>query len=108
MPELPELDFSQYHPLDHWPFSARCRDHYGGGRHHLRIAWRFRRRDEVVGVFARVSTCVIGRHKWQVWRRSNRPLGEVLGSRVIGKPGDYMAACAYCHTTRTATEDEWW
>lgn len=102
------LDFSQYHPLDHWPWSPRCHTFYGGGRHHLIIAWQYRRRDEVIGVFARWTTCFIGHHKWQVWRRGRGPIGAALGSRMIGKPGDYIAACAYCHKTRTATEDEWW
>lgn len=105
---MTKFDFSQFHPLDHWPFTARCREHYGGGRHHLSIAWDFRRRDEVVGFFARWSTCVLGRHKWRVWKRSQRPIDQVIGSRVMGEPGDYRAVCAYCHRSRTATEDEWW
>ena len=105
---MPELDFSQFHPLDHWPYTERCRAHYGGGRHHLRIAWDFRRREQVVGYFARWTTCVVGRHRWRVWKRTMR-LDDIGGrNRVLGAPGDYRAMCAYCHTDRTATEDEWW
>lgn len=104
-----KFDFSQFHPLDHWPYSPRCHEFYGGGRHHLRLAWDIRRRDEVIGVFARFTTCLIGNHKWRVWKRGRGPLSAVIGqNRVLGEPGDYFAACAYCDARRTATEDEWW
>lgn len=103
-----KFDFSQYHPLDHWPGTSRCRQHYGGWRNHLVIAWDFHRREQVYGWFARWTTCPLGRHKWRVWRAVHRPDGEgPLVPREIGAPGDYTAVCAYCHRRRTATEDEW-
>lgn len=100
------LDFSQWHPLDHWPGTRRCRQHYGGWRHHLKIAWDYRRRDQVYGWFARWTTCLLDRHKWSVWRRVREP-GPRIIPRETGAPGDYTAMCRYCHRTRTATEDEW-
>lgn len=103
---MPEFDFSMYHPLDHWPFTARCREHYGGGRHHLRIAWAFRRRDQVYGWGLRWTTCLIGRHRWDVWRRGGGGLPRTGGP--LGQPSDYRAHCRYCPASRTATEDEWW
>jgi len=38
-----KLDLSQFHPLDHWPGTRRCREHYPHGvgsiKHHLWLAW---------------------------------------------------------------------
>lgn len=101
-----ELDFSRYHPLDHWPGTRRCREHYGGWRNHLSMAWEYRRRDQVIGWFARWTRCLTGRHSWQVWRRFGGI--EEFRSKNLGAPGDYKAWCRYCHKRRTATEDEWW
>lgn len=101
------LDFSQYHPLDHWPGTRRCRQHYGGWRGHLSMAWEYRRRDQVVGLFARWTTCLMGRHSWRVWRFV-RGIDELRSGGKAGAPGDYMPECRYCHKRRTATEDEWW
>lgn len=104
-----ELDFSRYHPLDHWPGTQRCRQHYGGWRHHLSLAWTYHRRDQVIGWFARWTTCLYGRHGWQVWRRVERPdPGGPLIPKERGEPSDYTGMCRYCHLRRTATEDEWW
>lgn len=102
-----KLDFSQWHPLDHWPGTRRCREHYGGWRRHLTIAWEFHRRDQVVGWFARWTTCLMGRHSWQVWRVVRR-IDEFRQAGKVGAPGDYKPVCRYCHRRRTATEDEWW
>lgn len=101
-----KFDFSQFHPLDHWPGTSRCREHYGGWRRHLVIAWQWHRRDQVVGWFARWTTCLADRHKWAVFRLVRKPGPRIL-PREIGAPGDYTALCRYCGRTRTATEDEW-
>lgn len=101
------LDFSQWHPLDHWPGTRRCRQHYGGWRRHLHVAWMMGRRDQVVGWFARPTTCVVGRHSWNVFRFVREPgLLRTLTTK-LGAPDDYTAVCRYCHRRRTATEEEW-
>lgn len=62
-----ELDFSQFHPLDHWPGSARCRSLYGGWRNHLRMAWDYK----WSGDLRSHTLCRIGRHRWgRTWTRS--------------------------------------
>lgn len=44
---IERFDFSQYHGLDHWPFSPRCHNMpTGGGLYHLRLAWQQRRRGQ--------------------------------------------------------------
>lgn len=106
------LDFSQWHPLDHWPGTKRCREHYGGWRHHLVTAWLYHRRDQVIGWFARPTICWAGRHgrPWVIARVVHKRAGDdgPLIPREQGAPGDYRAMCRYCHKMRTATEDEWW
>jgi hypothetical protein len=66
-PEIRELDFSEFHPLDHLPGSARCRELPGGIRNHLAMAWEYKWRREV----AVQTLCRIGRHhECNAWQRS--------------------------------------
>jgi len=41
--EIREIDFSVWHPLDHWAFSSYCWSFHGGGFHHLKLWWEFQR-----------------------------------------------------------------
>jgi hypothetical protein len=41
--EVKEIDFSIFHPLDHWAFSRDCFGWYGGPLQHLRLWWEFQR-----------------------------------------------------------------
>lgn len=41
--EFKEIDFSVFHPLDHWAFSPQCFRWHGGPIHHLRLWWEFQR-----------------------------------------------------------------
>jgi hypothetical protein len=60
------LDFSQFHPLDHWPGSAYCRGLYGSWRNHLKMAWGYRWRPQLRSW----TLCRIGRHDiTTAWRR---------------------------------------
>lgn len=76
-----KLDFSMWHPLDHRPFSQRCREHYGGGRHHLKIAWEFRWSSEM----RRFTLCKIGVHRRGQWTK--------MKDR---KPHYTYVACVHC------------
>ncbi|MET0702462.1 MAG: hypothetical protein ABWY93_22635 [Mycobacterium sp.] len=58
-----KIDFSRFHPLDHRPFTARCRSLYGGTRNHLRLTWAYRRRDQVLGPWRRIFGCAFGSHR---------------------------------------------
>lgn len=88
-----KIDFSQFHPLDHWPGTARCRASYGGWRHHLHIAWVYRRRDEVVNAALtpiQLVRCRLGRHHTY---------------RYHG-PHGFRVGCTHCSFKRPARADE--
>lgn len=54
-----ELDFSQFHPLDHGIWSKECPAHYGGRAQHLSLTWEYRWSEEL-----RARTiCLVGRHR---------------------------------------------
>lgn len=63
--EIRELDFSMFHPLDHWPFTRECASHYGGWRQHLHLAWEYRWKQEICSW----TLCKIGKHKPSKWTR---------------------------------------
>lgn len=90
-----KLDFSQFHPLDHWPGSPYCRSLYGGVRNHLSMTWRYRRREQALWPFHRLLRCPFGRHDWQVWYR------HVDAQRRSVRP-----VCRYCPATRLPSEAE--
>jgi|SRR6266699_2385542 len=70
--EKPKLDFSQFHPLDHWPWERRCwskeiqpgweTPFYGGPRHHLKIAWEYKYRDYLLIHLHKNLLCHFGKH----------------------------------------------
>lgn len=61
------LDFSQFHPLDHFLGSRRCRSMYGSWRNHLSMEWEYRWRPWLTSQ----TLCRIGRHSIaNAWRRS--------------------------------------
>jgi len=65
-----KVDFSQFHPLDHWPGTARCRGFYGGTRNHLSMAWDFKWRAEI----KHHTKCRLGLHEVvQAWRMGPNP-----------------------------------
>lgn len=67
-----QLDFSQFHPLDHWPGSAYCRSLPGGTRNHLKMTWSYRRRP----MLASWTLCRIGRHRIITARRRDSVADE--------------------------------
>lgn len=83
-PDASKIDFSQWHPLDHWPFTSRCRSFHGGGRHHIKITWEFRRKDDL-----HRPLCKLGRHRYAwIWQRD----------RIDGVMSDWEAVlrCRHC------------
>jgi len=64
------LDFSEFHPLDHWPWSRRCLSLPGGAGRHLRLTWEYRRGPEL-----RARTvCLVGIHRPRpYWRGRGGP-----------------------------------
>lgn len=102
--EEPRLDFSRFHDQFHRPFTRECYQQYGGPWHHLKLAWEFHRKDQVIRPFWKHTFCLIGKHKWVIWKTGNTP----WWSKELGKPSDYHPTCKYCSKTRVATEDEWW
>lgn len=88
------LDFSEYHPLDHGPWSRRCRALPGGIRRHLTLAWEYRWRDRIRWPWQRLIMCPLGRHDTRVWWRLNdgNPVARVR--------------CEFCPLSREATPAE--
>lgn len=54
--KIGSLDFSIFHPLDHWPGSPYCRTWPGGWRRHLKLAWEHK--------WHAATLCRLGWHKW--------------------------------------------
>ena len=67
MNEIKKIDFSQFHPLDHWMLTKRCREMYGGWRTHWKYGWAFKWKDDI----RRHTLCLVGIHKAQQWTRVN-------------------------------------
>lgn len=110
--ELPKLDFSHFHPLDHWPWQSRCwsrkvQPSYsvpfkGGPWHHVKLAWRYKWRDRALGPWFRQVLCRRGQHSWTMFDVSPR-------SRMR------KAHCPHCFESRRMTPEEleqhpvvWW
>lgn len=90
------FDFSGFHPSDHWPGTVRCWRLPGGPVRHLKVAWMFHRRDQVIRPFRRVLCCPFGRHRWHVWYGSGFPDGR---TRI-------RPLCPDCHAERLPSEHE--
>jgi hypothetical protein len=87
---IKRVDFGCYHGLDHWPFTQRCRQMpYGGGFHHLRLAWDDRRRDQILKL-------------WYRWRCRRGVHVDILYS-VGHHPGK---KCAHCSRPGILTRGE--
>ena len=90
-----ELDFSQFHPLDHWPGTRDCRSLYGGTRNHLKMTWDYRRKPELMAY----TFCLVGWHRWRgVWRRRE---GEQLSKGAWKHRLPDFEACGNCARRRT-------
>jgi hypothetical protein len=89
-PEDVQLDFSQWHPLDHWSGTARCRTLYGGWRWHLRIAWEFKWR----GQLRTHTLCKLGRHGAYVSGYSRAP-GTQRGVWL-----EHWPVCPHCYAPK--------
>lgn len=86
------LDFSQFHPLDHWPFEHRCGQFYGGGFHHLKIAWQYRRKEQLIHwIWKTLRLCRPLGHQWVVFHQRDR---------------GFFATCFPCGARREATSEE--
>ncbi len=93
---MAKLNFDQFHPLDHRPGDARCRAHFGGWKHHLRLAWDYHRKDQVLRPLRRSLFCKLRQHRWEVWYSNNRD----------GQPSKVHPVCKDCQATRLPSEHE--
>ena len=59
------LDFSIFHPQDHWAFVPHCRTLPGGGRRHLRDWWDYRFEQRPDLVCSRLACRLLGRHDYR-------------------------------------------
>lgn len=70
-PQIRELDFSRFHPIDHWPWGCWRRNArqpiYGRTWTHVRYAWEWKWRRQLRAA----TTCRLGRHLYRAgWQRS--------------------------------------
>lgn len=42
-----KLDFSEFHPLDHWCFTRDCAGWHGGWINHIKLWWEYQAPDPV-------------------------------------------------------------
>lgn len=96
MSDRMKLDFSQFHPLDHWPASKRCMSLPGGPKNHMSLAWQYKWRDKLVEPWARIFRCSFGKHKFITWTHRS-PLTDKI---------NVVPRCNYCEATRPASEVE--
>ena len=75
-----KLDFSQWHPLDHYPLSKRCREHYGGLRNHMKLLWDFKW--DVPSKVKKVTHCFWGRHKPGNWWKGDGTGNLVYAGKI--------------------------
>jgi hypothetical protein len=64
-----KLDFSMWHPLDHYPLSKRCREHYGGFHNHMNLLWKYKW--DVPATIKKITHCVWGKHHPGPWWKAN-------------------------------------
>lgn len=57
--DVAQLNFDEFHPLDHPVWTRRCREFYGGPRRHLEMWWAFKAHDWLHGH----TLCKVGRHR---------------------------------------------
>jgi hypothetical protein len=70
-----KLDMSEFHDLMHWPFTRHCRSLYGGGFHHLKATWRYRRKEQLLDLYRRPwhkIMCRLDRHEPRTHYRWNK------------------------------------
>lgn len=90
-----ELDFSEYHPLDHslW----RCEHYPGGHRRHLQYRWEFQWHSRI----RRWTRCPLGLHRWvQAWRRDPRGSAD---AEWIALP----LSCTWCYKQKPERDRFW-
>lgn len=97
--EIKKLDFSQFHPLDHWPWQRRCwsrkvqygweTQFYGGPIHHMKLAWEFKWREQVL--YRPLHT--FGIHRFVTWHSDAK---------------GYQTICEFCSVERPTRKDEEW
>lgn len=88
-----EIDFSEFHPLDHWPGTRYCRSLPGGTKRHLNYAWHERRKDQILKPWYRIFHCTFGDHKFLIWYHRNKE------DKIVITP-----MCKYCPATRLPSE----
>jgi hypothetical protein len=84
-PKIEVLDFSKFHPMDHSPWTARCRSFYGGSIRHAYLWWYY----IAVPAIARNTKCKVNWHQWGKVRYRDMAADEVLESCMhcyINKP----------------------
>ena len=95
--EHPHFDFSIFHPSDHWPWEARCKDFYGGWRYHIKVAWTYHRKPQVKWWLKRplyFILCKLNIHDLETW--------------YVRSKEAFITNCVYCEYRRPAYKSEKW
>lgn len=94
-----DLDFSEFHPLDHslW----ECKGYPGGRRRHLRFRWDYQWSEELGIRWAHLR----GTHDWAAYAYRS-PALKVTAEPMGGRPWQYRAVCRGCSAEPDAETTE--
>jgi hypothetical protein len=95
---MTKIDFSEFHPLDHWPWQRRCWSRQpqgsysapfkGGPWHHLKLTWQQYRRHQLARLlwwrWIQKYRCPRGVHRTVIWYH--------VGPTYSG----FIRTCNYC------------
>jgi hypothetical protein len=92
-----QLDFSQFHALDHFPGTRYCRTLPGGWRNHIVLDWNFRRKADLM----RWTSCKVGQHCWnQGYQRAEDETPEAFHERMKSRTAHDFEVCRNCRLDR--------
>ena len=100
-----KFDFSEFHPLDHWPWERRCWSSQvqpgytlpfkGGPWHHLTLAWAMRWRGRLADALW-----------WRPVQRFRCPRGRHRATASHTSRDGFIMECWYCEYSRPMAEGE--
>jgi hypothetical protein len=101
-PDVRHLDFSIFHPQDHWPLDPRCRRLPGGIERHLHDWYTYRWDWHLNEIAGRLRCHLLRRHDWRdSWHAHRATAAQRAGAEH--RPMFYNGQdCRWCERTNSA------